>query len=111
MEYRTLGRTGLRVSRLGMGLFQIGKLPLDSVPQVSRLLGAALEKGINFLDTAAGYDNSEELIGKAVSDRRDEFVLATKCGSFSALEPWTAETVTRHIDRSLRRLRTDRLDL
>lgn len=111
MEYRTLGKTGLQVSRIGLGMFQIGKLPADSDPQVSRLLNTALDKGINFLDTATGYDYSEERIGRAVGHRRDEYVLATKCGLITGTEPWTTETINRHVDRSLKRLRTDYLDL
>lgn len=111
MERRVLGKTGLEVSRLGIGLAQIGAFGVDEVGRVERLLNTALDNGINFLDTAASYRSSEELIGRAVGHRRGEYVLATKCGHWAAEVPWTAETVRAHIDRSLKRLRTDCLDL
>ncbi|MDA1349331.1 MAG: aldo/keto reductase, partial [Chloroflexi bacterium] len=73
----------------------------------------ALDSGINFLDTAACYADTEELIGSTVSHRRDEFFLASKCGHAvdSSLEPWTAEVIAESVDRSLKRLRTDHLDV
>ncbi|HCR18502.1 MAG TPA: aldo/keto reductase [Candidatus Latescibacteria bacterium] len=111
MEYRTFGQTGCKVSRLGLGLAQIGAFDLEAVGTVRRLLGTALDLGVNFFDTAASYRNSEALIGRAISDRRKEIFLATKCGHWAAAVPWTAETVKAHVDRSLNRLRTDYLDL
>ena len=108
------GATGLKVSRLGAGLFQIGNYALSETAQVGRILGSALDAGINFLDTAECYGNSEELIGRTVSHRRHEFVLATKVGHTGpdAVGPfWTADTVRKTIDRSLARLRTDYVDL
>lgn len=118
MQMRTLGRTGLSVSRLGVGLAEIGfELTLDEVHHVETLLNTALDNGINFLDTAACYDVSEELLGRTVSARRDDFVLATKAGHVhddmkgKGFEPWTKETVTTSIERSLRRMKTDHVDL
>lgn len=115
MEYRTLGRTGLKVSRLGIGLAEIGfQLSLEEEAQAAAVLNNALDLGINFLDTAACYGNSEEFIGRAVSHRRQEFILATKCGHVAGGyegEPWTAQTILDSIDRSLKRMRTDYLDL
>ncbi len=114
METRVLGKTGLRVSVLGIGLAEIGSLDLDEESQASDILNTALDQGINFLDTAACYGNSEELVGRAVAQRRDEFVLATKAGHVTGGydgEEWTAQTVRDSIDRSLRRLRTDHLDI
>ncbi len=115
MEIRTLGRTGLKVSRLGLGLFEISGLHGQDVTQkTNRLINMALDTGINFLDTAACYGNSESLVGDAVSHRRDEYVLATKCGHSTDNSPgaeWSDVTVTHSVERSLRRLRTDRLDL
>lgn len=113
MEKRTLGRTGLEISRLGVGLAEIGFNRLDAA-EAGRVLNLALDSGITFLDTAACYDISEELIGQTVAHRRDEYVLATKCGHVTGGytgEAWTAQTVTDSIDRSLRRLQTDHLDL
>ena len=80
MELTTLGKTGLKVSRLGVGLAELGGLPADNVETAGRILGAALDGGINFFDTAESYGNSEELIGKTVAHRRSEIVLATKTG-------------------------------
>lgn len=118
MQTSTLGRTGLTISRLGVGLAEIGyELTLDEEATASQVLNTALDSGISFLDTAACYGISEELIGRTVSHRRDEYVLATKCGHVAGdmkdagYEPWTAKTVTASIDRSLRRLQTDHLDL
>ncbi len=115
MKTRTLGNTDLRVSRLGLGLAEIGfELLLHREGQASRVLNEALDAGITFLDTAACYGDSEVLIGRAVAHRRDEFVLATKAGHSSSGctgASWTAEMVTDSIERSLKRLQTDHLDL
>jgi aryl-alcohol dehydrogenase-like predicted oxidoreductase len=115
MEKRKLGRTGLEVTRLGIGLAEIGfDLAAEEKRSAEKVLNTALDRGITFLDTAACYNDSEELIGRAVSSRRDEFVLATKCGHVTGGyegEPWTAATIRDSIERSLRRLKTDRLDL
>ena len=115
METRPFGNTGLEVSRLGIGLAEIGMhLPSAEKARAAVVLNTALDNGINLLDTAACYGNSEELIGDAVSHRRDEYILATKCGHVAGDETgeaWTGPTVTRSIDRSLRRLKTDHVDI
>ena len=114
MESTTLGNTGLEVSRLGLGLAEIGSLSLNDLAQAASVLNQALDNGITFLDTAACYGSSEELVGNAVAHRRDEYVLATKCGHVSGEyegQAWTADTVRDSIDRSLVRLKTDHLDL
>jgi aryl-alcohol dehydrogenase-like predicted oxidoreductase len=114
MEIRELGRTGLKVSRLGVGLAEMGRLSLAEAATAGRLLNAALDGGINFLDTAACYGNSEELIGQTVAGRRDEYVLATKAGHVTGDyqgQAWTAETIRDSIERSLARMKTDHVDL
>ena len=114
MEMATLGRTGLKVSRLGAGLVEIGRLPLDSPEQAGRVLNSALDAGINFLDTAEDYGVSEELIGRTIAHRRGEFVLATKAGHVAGGyvgQPWTGQTIRDSIDRSLVRMRVDYVDL
>ena len=115
MQKTTLGNTGLEVSRLGAGLAAIGEeLTLDEIDHVGRVLNRALDGGINFLDTAACYFDSEEMVGRAIAHRRDEYILATKCGHVtggSSGRPWTAQTIRDSVDRSLTRLRTDHLDL
>lgn len=115
MEQRTLGKTGLQVSRLGVGLAEIGfQLTFDEVEKAGKVLNTALDNGITFLDTAACYDISEELIGRTVSNRRNDFVLASKCGHVTGGyegEAWTAQTVRDSIDRSLVRMKTEVIDL
>ena len=115
MEKRTLGRTGIEVSRLGLGLAEISRQVLQGrdTPDAVQVLNLALDIGINFLDTAACYASSEALIGSAVPHRRDEFFLASKCGHAveTEAEPWTAGLIAESVDRSLRRLNTEYLDI
>ena len=115
MEMATLGRTGLKVSRLGVGLAEISQLEGPAgTDAVGRILNAALDAGINFLDTAECYGNSEELLGNTVGHRRSEYILATKAGHQStglSGTPWTGQTVRENIDRSLELLKTDYVDL
>ena len=112
METAILGKTGLRVRRLGIGLAEIGSLADASM--AGRLLNTALDSGINFLDTAACYGNSEEWIGQTISHRRQDYILASKAGhvvdGYEGKE-WTAQTVLDSIERSLKRMTTDYLDL
>ena len=79
IEYRVLGKTRLRVSTLGFGGSEVG---YQAVAQktVDKILNTALDAGINVIDTAECYADGEALIGKAISKRRAEFVLMTKCG-------------------------------
>ena len=115
MQQRILGNTGLQVSRLGVGLAEIGfELTLSDIQEASQVLNIALDNGITFLDTAECYDISEELIGRTIAHRRTEYVLASKCGHISggyAGEEWTAPTIRDSIDRSLQRMRTEVIDL
>jgi aryl-alcohol dehydrogenase-like predicted oxidoreductase len=115
MERRKLGNTGMEVSRLGAGLAEIGsRLSRAQEDRASEILNLALDSGINFLDTAACYGISEELIGRTIAQRRDEYILATKAGHVAGDyqgRSWTAETVRHSIERSLKRLQTDYLDL
>ena len=115
METTVFGKTGLEVSRLGIGLSEIGfNLSRDDLDQASRVMNSALDAGVNFFDTAACYDLSEELLGEAVSHRRDEFVLVTKAGHYLPRgegEDWTYDLIISSIDRSLERMKTDHVDL
>jgi aryl-alcohol dehydrogenase-like predicted oxidoreductase len=115
MEMRQLGNTGLEVSRLGVGLSELGsRYALAQKDEAGRVLNMALDQGLNFLDAAACYGTAEELVGETISHRRQDFVFATKAGhvvgDYSG-SAWTAETVRHSIERSLRRARTDYLDL
>ncbi len=112
METRRLGKTEMIVSVLGFGASEIGYQNI-APRTVEKLLNAALDSGLNVIDTAACYDVSEELIGKAVGHRRREYYLFTKCGHASGLiaEDWTPEVVEMSAARSLARLRTEYVDL
>ena len=74
MNYRTLGRTGLSVSELGFGAWEIGWTRPEEGDDIGRLLNRALDSGINFIDSSAAYRWSEELIAKYVGHRRDVWV-------------------------------------
>ncbi|MBN1866927.1 aldo/keto reductase [Candidatus Sumerlaeota bacterium] len=125
MRFGVLGRTGLRVSRLGYGAMELrrplaGEGPTCSEPQAEAILNAVLDAGINFIDTSPDYGRSEERIGRYVGSRRKEFFLATKCGCnppdmrARPDEPhhiWTRAQLLRNIEESLHRLRTDYVDV
>jgi aryl-alcohol dehydrogenase-like predicted oxidoreductase len=112
MEKRTLGRTGMCVTVLGFGGAEIG-FEHASQETVDRLLGAALDAGLNVIDTAECYPESEKKIGEAVSRRRSEFFLFTKCGHANGIDlpDWDPVLLEKSIERSLRDLRTDCVDL
>ncbi len=124
MDYRSLGRIGLRVSPIGFGAFKIGRnegakypreyaLPDDE--QVERLLHGVLDLGVNLIDTAPAYGLSEQRIGRFLGGRRGEFVLATKVGERfeggRSIYDFSRQGLTASLERSLRDLRTDVLDL
>ena len=116
MEMKELGKTGIKVSILGLGLAEIPRHDDSSsdVDMAGRVLNNALDNGINFLDTAACYGETEEMIGQTVSHRRSDYYLATKAGHVTgdaSGEPWSTNVVEESIERSLRRLKTDHLDL
>ena len=113
MEKRQLGKTDMRISVLGFGGAEIG-YEKASTETVAELLNSALDAGLNVIDTAECYYGSEELIGNAASDRRDEFYLFTKCGHPHGMESaanWSRDSILQSIERSLKRLKTDRLDI
>ncbi len=115
MEMRKFGNTDMTISRLGVGMSEIGfELSLAEEKQAGDVLNSALDAGVNFLDTSACYDVSEEQLGRAVSHRRRDYYLATKAGHVAGGyegEAWTAQTITDSIDRSLSRMKTDYIDL
>jgi aryl-alcohol dehydrogenase-like predicted oxidoreductase len=112
LEQRKLGKTGMEVSVLGFGSAEIG---YGNVAQsvVNHILGSALDAGLNVIDTAECYLDSEELIGKAVSHRRQDYYLFTKMGHASGIpgSDWDIKMLKASIDRSLKRLQTDYVDL
>jgi aryl-alcohol dehydrogenase-like predicted oxidoreductase len=112
MDQRQFGKTDMRVSVLGFGGAEIG-FEQASIEDVKKLLDRALDAGLNVVDTAECYLASEELIGEAVSHRRHEFHLFTKCGhpQTPGVGDWRPESLLSTITRSLTRLNTDRVDL
>lgn len=102
MRYSEFGKTGYRVSSLGFGAMNLPGVPLE---QARAALNYALDHGINYIDTAAAYRNSEEIIGESISHRRGEYFLATKTGERSC------KNAKEQIERSLARMKTDYIDL
>ena len=102
MEYRILGKTGLRISRMGFGGIPIQRIDAEGTKTVIRMLH---DKGVNYIDTARGYTVSEEYLGYALEGIRQDFVLATKSMAR------TKEAMAKDIDISLKNLRTDYIDL
>lgn len=115
MEYRRLGNSGLRVSALGLGTNAFGKRADQAAS--TRILHAALDRGINFIDTANIYagTESERIIGQALAGRRENAVLATKAGLPRHDGPHGRGSSRYHLqqelEHSLRRLQTDYVDL
>jgi aryl-alcohol dehydrogenase-like predicted oxidoreductase len=121
MEYRMLGNTGLKVSRLGLGGSEVGYQDIAQ-KTVDTIVHRALDAGINVIDTAECYADSEQLIGRALGNRRRNVILMTKCGHAMlasaadraggfARSEWDAPMLAASIDRSLKRLRTDYVDV
>lgn len=116
MQYRTLGRTGIKVSPYALGTLMFATTIGNPDPDDSaRIIHKALDAGINFIDTADAYGDSEEVVGKALKGRRDNVVLTTKVSRPMGDDPNQQGTSRRWIvtavENSLRRLRTDHLDL
>src|SRR4029434_11091384 len=108
MERRRLGRTDIVASVLGFGGSEIG-YERASVRTVASLLGGALDAGLNVVDTAECYEDSESLIGRAIGDRRREVYLLTKCGHAGGWSRanWRPKSLLSSIERSRTLRRTD----
>lgn len=124
MDRVAFGRTGLTVPRLGLGTVKLGRnrdvkypesfeLPDDAT--VERLLAAALDEGVVFWDTAPAYGTSEERLGPFVKTHRDRLVICTKAGEefgpAGSTHDFSRDAITASVHRSLRRLRTDVIDV
>jgi len=115
MLYRTLGRTGWRVSLLGLGtggVSQLGQRYELPYEQSARLVRHALDQGLNMIDTAPSYGVSEARIGRFLGARRDAIVLSTKLGyGVEGVPDWTGPCIAGGVEQALRILRTDRIDI
>jgi aryl-alcohol dehydrogenase-like predicted oxidoreductase len=117
MQYRTLGRTGVQVSSLVLGAMNFGELGRTSQDEATAIVDAALDAGINLIDTADIYSGgeSEEIVGRAIAGRRDDIVLATKAGLPMGGERnhqgSSRRWLVTELDNSLRRLGVDHVDL
>lgn len=123
-EKRTLGRTGLQVTPIGYGSMELrgdrvwSGRPIDDA-EAGRVLNEVLDQGINFIDTAYSYGIAESSIGNHLANRREEYLLATKCGRatvdrgdhIDTPHRWDRRFLTESFDESLRRLKTDYVDL
>jgi L-galactose dehydrogenase len=115
MDYATLGRTGLRVSKLGFGASPLGNEFGETDPaEGERAVHCAVDLGINYFDTAPYYGRTlaETRFGAALAGRRDKVVLSTKCGRYDFHQfDFSADRIRLSIDESLTRLRTDYIDI
>jgi aryl-alcohol dehydrogenase-like predicted oxidoreductase len=117
MQYRALGKTGIKVSPYCLGAMMFGALGNADHDDSIRIISKALDAGINFIDTADAYSRgeSEEIVGKALKGRRDDIVLATKAHLPMGDDPNqrgnSRRWLTRELEASLRRLQTDHVDL
>ena len=118
MEHCVLGKTNLTVSRLALGAAPLGNPGLPET-QVEGVLKGALDLGINFIDTAAMYDMSEERIGRHLARRKDDFFIATKCGVLTShasgtrelINDYTPAGIRRTVDQSRKKLNLDVIDV
>ncbi|MFD3456014.1 aldo/keto reductase [Streptomyces sp. NPDC058691] len=117
MQYRTLGRTGVQVSSLALGAMNFGAIGRTTQDEATAIVDAALDAGINVIDTADMYSGgqSEEMVGKAIAGRRDDIVLATKAsmpmGDERNHQGGSRRWLVTELDDSLRRLGVDHVDL
>lgn len=115
MQYRTLGRTGIRVSPYALGALMLSSIGNGDADDSARIIHKALDAGINLIDTADAYGDSEEVVGKALKGRRDNVVLATKFSRPMGDDPnrqgASRRWIITAVEDSLRRLQTDHIDL
>ncbi|MGH3435710.1 MAG: aldo/keto reductase [Sciscionella sp.] len=117
MQYRTLGRTGVQVSSLALGAMNFGEIGRTTQDEATGIVDAAIEAGINVIDTADMYSGgeSEVMVGKAIGGRRDDIVLATKAtmpmGDEHNHQGSSRRWLVTELDNSLRRLGVDHVDL
>jgi aryl-alcohol dehydrogenase-like predicted oxidoreductase len=115
MDYRPLGRTGIRVSPFALGAMMFSSFGTSDQNEVDAMVTRALDAGINFIDTADAYGGSEEILGRALKGRRDQVVLASKFARPIGDDPnhqgGSRRWIMTAVENTLRRLQTDHLDL
>jgi aryl-alcohol dehydrogenase-like predicted oxidoreductase len=115
MRYRTLGRTGIQVSPYALGALMFATAMGNAAEDSARIIHKALDAGINVIDTADAYGDSEDVVGEALKGRRDDVVLATKFGRPAGRDPnqqgGSRRWIMTAVENSLRRLQTDHIDL
>lgn len=115
MQHRPLGRTGIHVSPFALGAMMLSSFGNPDQGDVDRIIARAIDAGINFLDTADAYGDSEDMVGKALQGRRDEIILASKFALPIGDDPnhrgGSRRWIITSVENSLRRLGTDHLDL
>lgn len=115
MKYRPLGRTGIHVSPFALGAMMFSSFGNGDQQEVDRMMSRALDAGINLVDTADAYGDSEEMVGRALKGRRDDVVLASKFSRPIGDDPnhrgGSRRWIMTAVEDSLRRLQTDHLDL
>jgi len=115
MNYRPLGRTGIHVSPFALGTMMFSSFGNGDQAEVDRMVSRALDAGINFIDTADAYAESEEMVGRALRGRRDDVVLASKFARPIDHDPnhrgGSRRWIVTAVENSLRRLQTDHLDV
>ncbi|WP_217145161.1 aldo/keto reductase [Streptomyces sp. AC627_RSS907] len=115
MQYRPLGRTGIKVSPYALGTLMYATRMGNEPQESARIIHKALDAGINFLDTGDAYGDSEEVVGEALKGRRENVVLATKFGMPAGEDPNQRGTsrrwIIKAVENSLRRLQTDYIDV
>jgi len=125
LETRSLGKSDLKITKVGVGTAPIGSTPEWRVwwgPQDEKsaieAIQTALDEGVNWIDTAPfyGWGKAEEIVGKAIKGRRDDVYVFTKCGTLpdgkgGSIENHKPETIKREVEASLKRLQTDHIDL
>lgn len=115
MHYRPLGRTGIRVSPFALGAMMFSSFGNGDQQEVNRMVSRALDAGINLIDTADAYGDSEEMLGRTLKGRRDDVVLASKfarpIGDDVNRQGGSRRWIVAAVENSLRRLQTDHLDL
>jgi aryl-alcohol dehydrogenase-like predicted oxidoreductase len=113
MNKSTFGKTGFEVTPLGFGAAPVAYLAADQ-DRAEKAINQLLDAGVNLIDTAASYPGSESFLGQRFSHRRADFVLVSKCGQRipeSDSSPFAPQTITATVDRALRQLKTDHLDV